>query len=58
MYPSALDVASAAPLEVAPGAVLDRIDIRLRRERLYTVKGKVTLNGSPVVATVSVSPRG
>jgi hypothetical protein len=33
LYPSALDVAGAAPLEVAPGARLDRIDIRLRRWR-------------------------
>ncbi len=57
-YPSAIDLESAAPLEVTPGAVLDRIDIRLRRERRYTVKGKVTLNGSPVEATVSVSGVG
>lgn len=57
MYPSALDLAGATPLDVAPGARLDRMDIRLRREPVYTVKGTVTMNGSPAEARVTVSPK-
>jgi beta-lactamase regulating signal transducer with metallopeptidase domain len=58
IYPSAFDVATATPVEVTLGAVLSQIDIRLRRERLYTVKGKVTLNGSPIRAVLTVVPAG
>jgi hypothetical protein len=42
LYPSALDTASAKQLEVTNGRGLQGIDIRLRRAKVYTVKGKVT----------------
>jgi hypothetical protein len=54
MHPSALDFAGATLLDVTPGARMDRIDIRLRRERVFAVRGKVTLDGSPVNATVQI----
>ncbi len=39
-YPSTTDVAHAVPLEVAAGALLRGIDIHLRREGAYAVRGK------------------
>jgi ribosomal protein L21E len=54
LYPSASDLLGAVPLEVTPGARLAGIDIRLRREPVYSIKGKVTRNGSPVDAWVGV----
>jgi hypothetical protein len=39
-YPSTIDPTRAAPIVVAPGAHVKGIDIQLRRERLYVVRGK------------------
>jgi 5-hydroxyisourate hydrolase-like protein (transthyretin family) len=39
-YPSVTDVARAVPVEVTAGALLRGIDIHLRREAIYAVRGK------------------
>jgi beta-lactamase regulating signal transducer with metallopeptidase domain len=54
LYPSALDLAGAVEIEVGPGARLDGIDIRLRRERVYTASGKVMFAGAPVATPVRI----
>ncbi len=41
-YPSSLDAAAAAPVQVSPGAEMAGVNIALRRGRLYQVQGKVT----------------
>ncbi len=40
-YPSEEDPARARPVDVAPGAEIRGIDIKLRRERAYSVRGTV-----------------
>jgi hypothetical protein len=40
-YPSTTDAARAVPIDVAAGALLRGMDIRLRREALFTVRGKL-----------------
>jgi protocatechuate 3,4-dioxygenase beta subunit len=40
-YPGATDPAAAAPLEVAAGAQLRDINLRLRRQRIVRVRGRV-----------------
>ena len=58
-YPRALDASEAAALDVAPGARMEGIDVRLRRERVHSVKGRLTLNGAPVKNSwLSVAPAG
>ena len=57
-YPNALDAAGAAPLDVPAGARLDRIDIRTRRERIYSIQGRVTLHGDPADGAVMVFAKG
>jgi beta-lactamase regulating signal transducer with metallopeptidase domain len=47
-YPNALDPTGAAQIEVGAGGRLDGINIRLRRERTYSVTGKVMYNGAPM----------
>jgi hypothetical protein len=41
-YPSSLDAAAAAPVQVSPGQEMAGVNIALRRGRLYTVQGKIT----------------
>jgi hypothetical protein len=41
-YPTATDAAHAAPIEVSTGALLRGIDIRLRRDALFAIRGKLT----------------
>ena len=41
-YPSSLDAASAAPVQVSPGQEMPGVNIALRKGRLYQVQGKVT----------------
>lgn len=41
-YPSSLDAAAAAPVQVSPGTEMAGVNIALRRGRLYQVQGKVT----------------
>jgi hypothetical protein len=40
-YPSSADASQAAPIELAAGAVVSGIDIRLRRMTIFTVRGKL-----------------
>jgi protocatechuate 3,4-dioxygenase beta subunit len=40
-YPSEVDASKARPVDVAPGAEMRGIDIKLRRERAYSVRGTV-----------------
>jgi len=47
-YPNALDPTGAAQIEVGAGGRLDGVNIRLRRERTYSVAGKVMYNGAPL----------
>jgi protocatechuate 3,4-dioxygenase beta subunit len=41
-YPSSLDAAGAAPVQVFPGQEMAGVNIALRKGRLYQVQGKVT----------------
>jgi len=54
-YPNALEPAAATLIEVTAAARLEGINLRLRRERVYSVTGRVMLNGAPVKAQVSFS---
>jgi beta-lactamase regulating signal transducer with metallopeptidase domain len=45
-YPSALDPYGAAEFQIAAGERLEGVNIRLRRERTYSVTGVVMLNGA------------
>lgn len=57
-FPSALDVQSAAPLEVVAGQPTQRADITLRRAATYQIHGRVAqADGSLGRATVLLSPR-
>jgi hypothetical protein len=40
-YPNGVDIASATPLNLAAGASLEHIDIRVRREPVHSVRGRV-----------------
>ena len=53
-FPNARDISGAAPLDVAAGAHVEGINVRQRRERVYTVKGKVLLNGALLKETTLV----
>ncbi len=46
-YPSTTDIAHAVPVEVAAGALLRGIDIHLRREGAYAVRGKFPQDERP-----------
>jgi Carboxypeptidase regulatory-like domain len=45
-YPGSPDAAHGAELQLAPGAELDGIDLRLVTERLYSIRGRATLEGN------------
>jgi len=47
-YPNGLNTGEAAPLELAAGTRMEGINVRVREERVYSVKGKVIANGAPV----------
>jgi len=58
-YPNALDANSAAPVDVGAGGEIRGIEIRLRRERTYSIRGKAvdtTIGGPAVSAYVLVVP--
>lgn len=42
-YPGSPDAAHATELDVAPGAELDGIDVHLSDERLYSIRGQLTM---------------
>jgi protocatechuate 3,4-dioxygenase beta subunit len=48
-YPEALDAKSAAPVDVGAGGEIRGIEIRIRKERTYSIRGKVidTTIGAP-----------
>ena len=45
-YPGSPEVTHATELQVAPGAELDGIDVRLTPERLYSIRGRVPREGN------------
>lgn len=45
-YPGSPDAIHATELQLAPGAELDGIDVRLTTERLYSIRGRVALEGN------------
>ena len=53
-YPNALDPTGSAEIEVGAGGRIEGLNIRLRRERVYAVTGKVMRNGAPAKGMVSV----
>jgi len=58
-YPNALDAKSAAPVDVGAGGEIRGIEIRLRREKTYSIRGKAvdtTIGGPAVSAYVLVVP--
>lgn len=53
-YPASLDLRGAIPVEAGPGSHVNA-DIRVRRERVYTIRGVATNNGAPAArATIAV----
>ena len=60
-YPSALELRDASPVDVTPGGETRGIDIRVRKESVYSIRGKVVdaASGNPVNgAMVLVLPPG
>ena len=58
-YPNALDAKNAAPVDVGAGGEIRGIDLRLRREKTYSIRGKAvdtTIGGPAVSAYVLVVP--
>ena len=58
-YPGSPDVTHATELRVAPGAELDGIDVRVSPERLYSIRGRVSVEankGGFSVFAQSLSP--
>lgn len=53
-YPDAVDAANAIPLEIAPGSELRGIEIRIRREAVFSIRGTVidARTGKPAVASL------
>jgi len=48
-YPNSLDAQGAAPVDVAGGSEVSGVNIRVRKERVYSIRGKVIdgASGSP-----------
>ena len=58
-YPNALDAKSASPVDVGAGGEIRGIDVRLRRARTYSIRGKAvdtTIGGPAANAYVLVVP--
>jgi hypothetical protein len=52
-YPNGTDASSAAPIDVTAGGEIRGLDIRLRRAKVYTIRGKaVDASGAPATAVV------
>jgi protocatechuate 3,4-dioxygenase beta subunit len=47
-FPSSLDLRGATAVEVGAGAELTNMAVRLRREKVYTIRGTVLSGGTPV----------
>jgi protocatechuate 3,4-dioxygenase beta subunit len=53
-YPNGTDAASGVPVDVAAGGEMRGVDIRLRKAKVYTVRGKaVDSSGMPVMVLVA-----
>jgi len=48
-FPGALDVTGATPIDVAAGAQIPGIDIRLKKSRAFRVSGKVVTSASKIL---------
>ncbi|MBI4891037.1 MAG: carboxypeptidase regulatory-like domain-containing protein [Acidobacteria bacterium] len=46
-YPGVEDARSALALNLLPGASLDGLDFKAARQRLYTIRGEVRMDGEP-----------
>ncbi len=53
-YPNALDAQGAVPVDVGAGSEVGGIEIRIRTERVYSIRGKVVdaSTGAPVAAAM------
>jgi hypothetical protein len=57
-YPNGTDAASGVPVDVAAGGEMRGVDIRLRRAKVYTVRGKaVDTAGMPITALVAFAKK-
>lgn len=57
-YPSTLDSANAVPVDVGPGGEVRGIDIRLRKTRVFRIRGKVlNATGGRGMVMVMLSPK-
>jgi len=56
-YPDAIDPANAIPLEIAPGSEVRGIEIRMRREAVFSIRGMVIDSTTGKPAAVQVDAR-
>src|SRR5580704_2151423 len=56
-YPDAVEPSAASPIEVAPGAELHSVDIRLRKARVFHLYGKVVDAAGASVPTATLTLR-
>jgi protocatechuate 3,4-dioxygenase beta subunit len=56
-YPDAVDAANAIPLEIAPGSELRGIEIRIRREAVFSFRGMVIDSATGKPAAVPLDAR-
>jgi len=57
-YPNGTDAASGVPVDVAAGGEMRGVDIRLRKAKVYTVRGKaVDASGVPTQAIVAFTKK-
>ena len=56
-YPGVTDASSAAAVQVAAGAVMRGVDIRMRRQRAYRIRGKLSGGATPNGALVQLLPQ-
>ncbi len=58
-YPSSPDAQGAAPVDVAGGSEMSGINIRVRKQKVYSIRGKVTdgaTGGAAAGATIFIFP--
>jgi protocatechuate 3,4-dioxygenase beta subunit len=53
-YPNSLDVQGAVPIDLTAGGELRGIDIKMRRERVYSIRGKVVDAGTGAPITTAM----
>lgn len=58
-YPGVVDAAGAAPIDVRAGMEMRGVEIRIRREKVYLIKGIAmdATSNSPVQAGVTIRPK-